>query len=80
MGFEHIIPISSESGGISVEELEKVMNDLGSGMVAPEKFNFLLYLVPTYSNPTGSTISEEKRIQIVDLARKHNCLVVCDDV
>ncbi|KAI8811038.1 pyridoxal phosphate-dependent transferase [Cladochytrium replicatum] len=44
------------------------------------RYPYLLYLVPTFSNPTGATIPEAHRAEIVELARKHNVLIVCDDI
>ncbi|KAI8810202.1 pyridoxal phosphate-dependent transferase [Cladochytrium replicatum] len=44
------------------------------------RFPYLLYLVPTFSNPTGATIPAAHRAEIVELARKHNVLIVCDDI
>ena len=38
-----------------------------------------LYIVPTFANPTGSTISKEKRQRILDLAVKHNFVIFEDD-
>lgn len=43
-------------------------------------YNYLLYIVPTFSNPKGGTISEENRLRLVQLARKYNMLLICDDV
>ncbi|KAJ3121870.1 hypothetical protein HK098_003323 [Nowakowskiella sp. JEL0407] len=45
-----------------------------------KRFPFLLYLVPTFSNPTGSTLSHSRRAEIISLAREYNILIVCDDV
>lgn len=49
-------------------------------VISNKKYNFLLYLVPTFSNPSGHTLSLEKRYKLVELARKYDCLIVCDDV
>lgn len=43
-------------------------------------YNYVLYLVPTFSNPKGGTLSVESRFRLIDLARKYNMLIVCDDV
>src|SRR5262249_24576675 len=39
----------------------------------------LLYTVPTYHNPTGSSISAERREALLGIATAHNVLVVEDD-
>lgn len=38
-----------------------------------------LYIVPTFANPTGSTISQEKRKRLLELAVKHNFVIFEDD-
>jgi len=38
-----------------------------------------LYLIPTFQNPSGRTLSEERRRRIVELAREHDLLVLEDD-
>ena len=40
----------------------------------------LLYLVPTFNNPSGTTLNIERRRQLVKLAREYDLLVVEDDV
>lgn len=39
----------------------------------------LMYLVPTHQNPTGSTISEKDRMELINLARRHRLVIVEDD-
>jgi DNA-binding transcriptional MocR family regulator len=39
----------------------------------------LLYTIPTFQNPSGRTLSTERRRRIVDLAREHELLVLEDD-
>ncbi|KAF3936939.1 hypothetical protein ABW19_dt0207569 [Dactylella cylindrospora] len=43
-------------------------------------YRYVLYCVPTYSNPTGTTLSLEARIRLVEIARKYDILLVTDDV
>jgi 2-aminoadipate transaminase len=38
-----------------------------------------LYLIPTFQNPSGRTLSDERRRRIVELAREHDLLVLEDD-
>jgi DNA-binding transcriptional MocR family regulator len=38
-----------------------------------------LYLIPTFQNPSGRTLSLERRRQVVELAREHDLLVLEDD-
>ncbi|SCV03934.1 LAMI_0H12112g1_1 [Lachancea mirantina] len=47
----------------------------------PKKlFRYVLYLIPTYSNPSGKTYSIECRQRLIELARKHDMLIISDDV
>lgn len=43
-------------------------------------YKFVIYLVPTFSNPTGCTMSLEDRLRLIQLARKYDMLILCDDV
>ena len=38
-----------------------------------------LYTIPTFQNPSGRTLGEERRRRIVELAREHDLLVLEDD-
>jgi len=38
-----------------------------------------IYLVSTFQNPTGITISEQRRHQLVEIARKYNCPIIDDN-
>ncbi|MEV4640226.1 PLP-dependent aminotransferase family protein [Actinoplanes sp. NPDC049548] len=38
-----------------------------------------LYTIPTYQNPAGVTLSEERREEILDICERHGLLVVEDD-
>lgn len=40
----------------------------------------LLLCQPNFANPTGTLMSEERRHQIVELARKYNIILVQDDI
>lgn len=40
----------------------------------------MLYTVPNFHNPTGRTLSTERRLQIIELARQYGFLIVEDDV
>lgn len=40
----------------------------------------LVYTIPTHQNPTGATLSAERREQLVRLAQEHDVLIVADEV
>jgi 2-aminoadipate transaminase len=62
------IPLDDE--GLDVDALAA---ELAAG---PASF---LYTIPTFQNPTGRTLSTERRRRLVELAREHDLLVVEDD-
>ncbi|MBW3092032.1 PLP-dependent aminotransferase family protein [Bifidobacterium sp. 82T10] len=39
----------------------------------------LIYTVPTFQNPTGTTLPASRRRELVDAARRYQCLIVEDD-
>jgi len=39
----------------------------------------LIYLVPTFQNPTGRTITVERRMEIAAMIKKHDALLIEDD-
>ena len=39
-----------------------------------------LYTIPTFHNPTGCTLSADRREKLVQLSQKHNFLIVADEV
>ncbi|KAK8119820.1 PLP-dependent transferase [Apiospora kogelbergensis] len=43
-------------------------------------YRHVVYCVPSFSNPSGRTMSLRRRQGLLELARRHDALVVCDDV
>lgn len=62
------IPMDTE--GMRIDLLTKLCDQ------RPPK---LIYTCPTYQNPSGITMSMQRRQQLLDLARSHNCLIIEDD-
>ena len=46
----------------------------------PKLYKHIIYCVPTFSNPSGKTMSRSRREGLVKLAREFDALVVSDDV
>jgi len=38
-----------------------------------------IYVLPNFHNPAGTTLSEERRLRLVELAREHDLIIVEDD-
>ncbi|KAJ5277132.1 hypothetical protein N7524_003285 [Penicillium chrysogenum] len=43
-------------------------------------YKHVIYCVPSFSNPSGTTMSRSRRETLIRVARKYNALVVADDV
>ncbi|KAM0816949.1 putative Pyridoxal phosphate-dependent transferase [Seiridium cardinale] len=46
----------------------------------PKTYRHILYMVPTFSNPSGKTMTLGDRMELVHIARKFDVLLVTDDV
>ncbi len=55
-----------------------VMVDVLEQQIIEHKPKFI-YLIPTFGNPSGATLSRERRIKVLELAARHQVLVVEDD-
>ncbi len=70
-GFEaQFAVVGSDDAGMRVEELERIVL---------ERRPKLLYVVPNFHNPKGTTLSLERRHALVKLAQKHRFLILEDD-
>ena len=63
-----IVQIDTESDGICLEKLEKALIE--------NKNAKLIYLIPTFQNPSGSTMSLEKRKAVLELAKKYEIIIL----
>ncbi|KAK1534594.1 aminotransferase, partial [Colletotrichum costaricense] len=50
------------------------------GKTYPKIYKYVIYLVPTFLNPSGKTLCPQTRKDLVALAREYDALVVSDDV
>ncbi|MHC5035058.1 MAG: aminotransferase-like domain-containing protein, partial [Planctomycetota bacterium] len=67
------VPLDDQ--GINVEMLEAKLDSLAGRRRLPK----FLYVMPTFQNPTGSTIPLDRRKRIYELVRKYDLLLVEDD-
>jgi 2-aminoadipate transaminase len=68
--------IPMDEDGLITSELEKQL----AGLRASGKFPCFLYTIPNFHNPTGSTLTEARRNEIIRLARQYDFMIVEDDV
>ena len=67
----NLVGVPLEEDGICIEKLEKA--------IAENKNVKMLYLIPTFQNPSGKTMSWEKRKKVYDIAVKNNILIIEDN-
>ncbi|QNK67856.1 PLP-dependent aminotransferase family protein [Variovorax sp. PAMC26660] len=65
-----LISAPIDANGVKTDELEK--------LIAEHKPKFV-YLIPTFGNPSGATLSLERRKKVLELAVKYQTLIVEDD-
>jgi 2-aminoadipate transaminase len=63
------LPVKSDADGICVEQLEGLLNR------QPK----LLYTIPNFQNPQGTTLSLERRLELIRLLTDHDVAVVEDN-
>jgi 2-aminoadipate transaminase len=68
--------IPMDENGLIPSELEKQLVKLHSKGVFPS----MLYTIPNFQNPTGSTLPEARRIEIIRITQRYGLLIVEDDV
>ncbi|MBU1358376.1 MAG: PLP-dependent aminotransferase family protein [Gammaproteobacteria bacterium] len=59
-----------DANGVQTDALEKLIE---------EHHPKFVYLIPTFGNPSGATLSLERRKRVLELAVKHQTLIVEDD-
>jgi len=66
-----VVALACDDEGLDPDALEQALRE----GPAPA----FLYLIPTFQNPSGRTLSEERRVRIAEIAREHGLLVLEDD-
>ncbi len=66
----NLVPVASDDIGLLPEDLEEKIRTYH-----PK----LLYTIPTFQNPTGKTLTEERRRKIAELANEYGMIVAEDD-
>ena len=67
----HLVPIQTDQDGLMLNSLEEQVSRFH-----PK----LLYLIPTFQNPTGQTLPAERRKRLVELCHQNDILLVADEV
>ena len=66
----NLVPVSSDGRGLIPEDLEEKIR-----RYHPK----LLYTIPTFQNPTGKTLPDERRRAVAELANEYGMIVAEDD-
>ena len=66
----NLVSVESDEQGLLPDDLEKKINQYHPKM---------LYTIPTFQNPTGKSLPEERRKAIAELANRYGMLVAEDD-
>ncbi len=67
----HLAGVPMEEDGMNLDSLEEVIRANPRAK--------LIYTIPTFQNPMGSTMSLEKRKGLYDIAKKHGLLILEDN-
>ena len=65
-----LIPMPTDEGGVIVEEAEKLIAAHHPKM---------MYIIPSFQNPTGITLAAERRPKLAQLAEKYGVVIAEDD-
>jgi len=66
-----VISIDTDENGLIIESLEEKLAEFHPRF---------LYLIPTFHNPAGATLPQERRERLVTLAKEYDFILVADEV
>lgn len=66
----NFVTVPLDDDGMQVERMEDVIKE------TPIRY---IYVLPNFHNPAGTTLAEERRYLLVELARKYDLIIVEDD-
>lgn len=66
-----LVGVDVESDGMDMEMLARVLDE--------HKNARMIYTIPNFQNPSGVTMSLEKRRRLYELAKAHGCLIIEDN-
>jgi DNA-binding transcriptional MocR family regulator len=66
-----IIPIQTDRDGLVIESLEEKLKTYHPKFV---------YIIPAFQNPTGQTLSPQRRSKLISLGREHDFIIVADEI
>ncbi|CAG5122413.1 unnamed protein product [Candidula unifasciata] len=79
----NLVPVPSDESGINTDILEKLLTTYkpaDNTDFSDKRYWAVVYLIPVFGNPTGYTYSEERCEKLIQMARRHDVLIVAEDV
>ena len=70
----NVVGVPTDADGLRMDALEAMLES--PDVPCPK----MLYVIPTYQNPSGSVLPSDRRRNLVELARRHKFLVIADEV
>jgi 2-aminoadipate transaminase len=67
----NVVSLPIDENGLRIDALEDALTRHRPAFV---------YTIPTFQNPTGYTLSAERREQLIALSQEHNFMIVADEV
>ena len=67
----NVVSLPMDEDGLRIDALEDALR---------RQRPVFVYTIPTFQNPTGYTLSQARREQLVTLSREHDFLIVADEV
>jgi 2-aminoadipate transaminase len=70
----NLIGVPLDEGGMRMDLLEEELRKLRDAGQRPK----FIYVIPDFQNPAGLTMAESRRLELIDLARKYDVLIIED--
>lgn len=71
----HLVGVPLDDQGMQVDALEETLGRLAAEGRKPA----FIYTIASYQNPTGTTMPLARRTELLEIARRHDVLIVEDD-
>ena len=70
----NVVGVPTDANGLRIDALSEMLESPDTPRPG------MLYIIPTYQNPSGSVLPADRRRKLVELARQHDFLVIADEV
>jgi 2-aminoadipate transaminase len=67
-----LLEVPTDDDGMNIDELKAAVGRAGREPKA-------IYVIPTFQNPSGTTMSLDRRLRLIELARSWNSMIIDDD-